>query len=273
MDSLPFGPGSFYTLHVQESSDEPPRPVRESEILPKHTPELQKELHDYINYGRFPPDGGSSDLSPKPPGQYPQYTFRSLTPSQEYRSHSLSRLGEIAFVQWAALEKYTDCKKIGSCLHAGPGQRIWGGFAGDRIDFSCHQVKNDNVNVIKFINYHEANIHYSGHYSLRNQRDDDDDDDNGELFCWESGTKFKDHRRRLYTEIMNEAMTCGGYEPKTKFEYKVFTECEIFHENEGIMGEINYDNELMAGNNYKKKKIIVIINPNLRNQIFRKVRG
>ena len=130
------------------------------ELFATHTPALQAELEKYWTTGVYPADGGCSPLSPKPPGQYPKFTFRTLTPKHEHKSHALDRLGELAFVQWAVLEAFPEANKIGSCLHAGPGQRVWGGFSGDRIDFSGHIA---HENRMLFYNYHEAGIHYDGH--------------------------------------------------------------------------------------------------------------
>ena len=242
VETLPYGPGSFYTLFVKRSSKEPAEPVQQ---IPPHTPELHREIETFFNKQIYPKEP-SSELSPRPPDQFPRYFFRALKPAHERRGHALQRVGEFGFVQFAALKAFPKGKRFGSCLHAGPGQRVWGGFSGDRIDFSAHLPPRDGKrNRLVFVNYHEKNIHYTNHLRtgrrarlgqafLKDCLRPDTCQDRDRVFTWEPKTERRDARRREYTEIMNEALRCGGYEDLVHFEYLVVTECQLFHDTPSL---------------------------------------
>ena len=211
---LPFGSGSFYSLYIQKGPEKPPRPVRRDEDVPVFTEDDYQRLRS-----KFERDSPGPKPDKRPP--WPKYTFRVSKPFYEKRSHGLWRLGEMAFVQYMALEHMPNATHLGSSLHCGPGQRSWGGFSSDVIDFSGL-----TGGKLHFVNFHEAGVHYQGHCRVKWGSRDPCQREGAEL-TWESSTERKDMRRLMYTEFMNEAVKELGR--GTEYEYSVVTECQLLH--------------------------------------------
>ena len=152
LQPLPYGPGSFYTLFRQNAPDESPQPVtqalhhlnsdfpqvlseEDSHALPAHTEALHLDIDSYLSDKTFPVHP-ASPLTPRPESEYPKFFFQAMNSGYETRPHCLWRLGEPAFTQFFVLNCFPQGKYVNSALHAGSGQRVWGGFSGDRIDVS-----------------------------------------------------------------------------------------------------------------------------------------
>ena len=156
--------------------------------------------------------------------------FVSQSPSDEAQANFLSRL-EAIFVQYLGLVCFPECIYIHSAVHAGPGQISFGDYRLDLIDATVVKAPGR----ISYINFHERNVHYKGHFKSPRQplgcsgtfpcRQAGEEND----FYVFSSTSSKDEIKADYCAAINETASKMDYD--LEFEYLPVFECQIFHDN------------------------------------------